>query len=267
MIKRSLIALGVLLALGLAGPAAAADLYDGSIKDQYMPVQAGGPMSWYIRGDVGYVAYDDPTVTQSGRFDLNGTAIEDTWSIGLGVGRYFSPNVRGDITYSYLFESDVTGTVGSASGSSYPGVHRFGLSSHVVLANLYYDFDRGSRFTPYLGVGLGATYNKTSSGTTVGGCACNGEIEDNGNWSVAGAFMAGFSINFGSRASYAGSIKDAPVEYDTRGRWNLDAGYRYLYLGEARTGNITGGGGTVTGDKAEDIFAHEFRVGLRYDIR
>jgi opacity protein-like surface antigen len=261
---RSPIALGVVLLLSFIGVADAADLNGGEARQSYVSAPMAGPAAWYLRGDVGYGVHDDPTIVQSGIYDLNNTSIEDTWTAGLGFGRYFSPGVRGDITWDYRFEADVTG---SAGAGPFAGQHRFGLSSHVILANLYYDFDRGSRFTPYVGVGLGAAYHQTSTGTTVG-CGCTGTIEESSNWNVAGAFMAGFSINFGSHASYGGSIKDEPVYVDRRGRWHLDAGYRFLYLGEARTGNITDGvATTVAGDKVQDIFAHEFRVGLRYDIR
>ena len=40
----------------------------------------------------------------------------------------------------------------------------FGVKNMVALANLYYDFDTRSHFTPYLGVGLGFARNTTSAG-------------------------------------------------------------------------------------------------------
>lgn len=267
MINRTSISLVFALVTGSAAPAGAADLYGGP-SERYAPAPMTTHLAWYVRGDIGYATHDDPSIVEAGQYDLNDTSLDSTWTAGLGLGRYFSPYVRGDITWDYRFEADVGG---STIAGTYPGDRRFGLTSNVILANLYYDFDRGSRFTPYIGVGLGAVHHRTSGGVVIPTpCGCAADIEESSNWSVAAAFMAGFSINFGSRASYGGSIKDAPVEYDMHGRWHLDAGYRFLYLGEARTGSIVaspGPGPAINGDKVEDIIAHEFRVGLRYDIR
>jgi opacity protein-like surface antigen len=60
-------------------------------------------------------------------------------------------------------------------------------------------------------------------------------------------------------------------------RLHLDAGYRFMYMGGAHTGDIktsstviaTGvtTGGTSADPIIHDLFAHEFRVGLRWDIK
>ena len=259
MIKIRALLLGAALAAGSAVSAMAADLYGGSIKDGYMPVPTVAPSSWYIRGDVSHSRYDRPTMIESGRFDLTGAEIDNQWAAGLGVGYYFSKSVRADLTWDYRFETDARGTVPFGPGPgplvNFPGERSFGLKSNVFLANLYYDFDLRSRFTPYVGIGLGFANNKTTTGSVPDNCACgftNVVIEGASKWSVAGALMSGFS-------------------YNVRDRLHLDAGYRYLYLGEAHTGLITGNGGGLGGTDGDpavkDIWAHEFRVGLRYDIR
>jgi opacity protein-like surface antigen len=250
--------LGAALVTGSVTGASAADLYGrgGSIKDGYGPIQMySGPASWYIRADVGYARNDHPSVVEGSRYDLTGAAIDDQWSAGLGIGRYFGKNVRGDITWDYRFETDARGS-NVAVGLNFPGERSFGLRSNVVLANLYYDFDLRSRFTPYIGIGIGLAYNETTGGTVPDNCACgftDVSISGDSRWSVAGALMTGFSLAM-------------------RERLHLDAGYRYLYLGEAKTGAISGTTAAPAlasdGDlQVRDIFAHEFRVGLRYDIR
>ena len=61
-------------------------------------------------------------------------------------------------------------------------------------------------------------------------------------------------------------------------RLHLDAGYRFLYLGGAHTGDIVitrrrhrnGGIATSTAGAdpiVHDLTAHEFRVGLRWDMK
>lgn len=236
--------------------AGAADLgRGGSIKDGYVPVYTPpSPAAWYVRGDIGWSTYDDPRMVEDYRYDLFGAKIEDTWTLGAGIGYRFSRNVRGDLTWDHRFESDAQGTLsGAAAGQPFPGAtRRFGLKSDVFLANIYYDVDLGQRFSPYIGVGLGFTSNRTTSGTITDACGCTGTIGGATEYSVAGAFMSGVTWNLG-------------------GRVNLDAGYRLLYLGDAHTGNITGqvqGVATTAGDPLlRDIWAHELRLGVRLDLR
>jgi opacity protein-like surface antigen len=269
---RAILALGAALISGGATVVSAADL-SGGMKDSYAPAYAPSPSvaGWYIRGDVGWGTHDNPTMVESGRYDLFDTHIDNTWTLGGGVGRYISKNVRADFTYDHRFEADARGTMAATAGLPFPGgVRDFGLKSDVFLANVYYDFDVNSRFTPYIGIGLGLTRNRTTAGTVTDNCGCDGEIEAASKWSVAGAFMTGVSVNFGQRGghTYSNSVKDAPVYVDSRGRWNLDAGYRLLYLGEANTGLITSTCCGTSGDPhVRDIWAHELRVDLRMDIR
>ena len=247
------ILIGLTLGLGASAPASAADLGDWSMKDgpQSMPMQA----RWYLRGDLGYAVHSDPNLTADGGFEGTDSSIDDTWTVGGGIGLYLSSNLRGDITVDYRNDATVEGTFDDLpAGFETHGVAD--LSSTVVLANLYYDIDLRSRFTPYIGLGLGVAHNKTTAGSVSDDCACGFTgvtIAGASKWSVAGALMGGFSVAM-------------------RDRLHLDAGYRYLYLGEAHTGLITGTDAAAlpatAGDPVvKDLWAHEFRVGLRYDIR
>lgn len=249
-----MIAGAAMLAAGTLS-AGAADLGRGpygSIKDDYTPMAS--PMTWYARADFGWASHDVPVMVEGGIFDLTNTSIGTTWTAGGGLGRYFTPNVRADITYDHRFEADVTGT---KVGGNFDGVRSFGLKSDVILFNAYYDFNIRSHFTPYIGVGLGTVRHETTSGSVPdGGCGpcafTNVSIAGESNWHVAGALMAG-------------------VSFAVHNRFHIDAGYRFLYLGETRTGAFTGttAAGVLTTREAtvEDIHAHELRVGLRMDLR
>ena len=172
--------------------------------------------------------------------------------------------------------SDAEGTLADPL-ATLEGVRRFGLSSTVALANIYYDFDNRSRFTPYVGVGLGFVHHSTKDGAVDSGClgTCTATIEGNSSWHVAAALMAGVSVNLlGHREQAMTSIKDAPVYTTSAGRaLLLDVGYRFLYLGETQTGPVTFNCGgpcaqTVSDDPTvESVHAHEIRVGLRYNLR
>ena len=267
---RAALLMGLAFVAVTPGTAGAADLYGGSIKDSYAPMQPASP-SVYLRIDGGYGIHDDPVMVEDGIYDLTNTKIDGAWTLGGGIGRYFTNTIRADVTYDHRFEADVEGTLGDGH-ASLPGVRSFGLESDVVLFNAYYDFNRMGRFSPYLGVGLGVVHHQTSAGTVSNDCGCVGTIDEGSSTHVAGALMAGFSTKLrGGETTYMGGIKDGPVAVDSGRALYLDVGYRFLYLGETATGAVTmiNNGGTVVSrdPTVEDIHAHEFRVGLRYDLR
>ena len=215
----------------------AADLYsDGrGMKDGYA-VQQHLASQWYFRLDTGYGLHDQPRMVEDGLHELSRPVLEGAWTLGGGIGRSFSPNLRGEISLDYRFEADVR-AVNADPVATFRGLRSLGLSSTVLLANLYYDVGHFGRFQPYVGAGLGTVYHEVSGGPTR-----DGTIGDGSSWHVAGALMAGVAM------PVSGSLK-------------LDAGYRFLYLGETATGAITGtgplGAPAVAKDPTvEDLHAH-----------
>ena len=215
------------------------------------------PASWYVRGDYSYSWMDagelNGAITQFGS-----VSVDNTWGLGAGIGTYFGRGVRGDITYEWRGSTDVHG--GGTFTTS------FDLKTSVILANLYYDFRPYERFTPYVGIGVGAARHSTSGGTITTGCGVCSTYESDSNWSAAGALMAGFSFRIDRGNPAPVSIKDGPA-YVEPGRLHLDVGYRFLYLGDAHSGNLVGVAPPTPGPRLDDITAHEIRVGLRWDIR
>lgn len=272
--KRATLLLGAALVVGGAERAAAADLYGGSIKDapiayEPAPRAALGP-SIYFRLDGGYSAYDDPIVTENDIFTLTEAGIDESWSVGGGVGVGLGGGFRVDLTYERRFETDVFANLGDPL-NDLPGAREFGFESDVFLANVYYDFNWGGRFTPYVGIGLGFAKNKTTTGTVTNDCGCvTGEIESGSDTDVAAAFMTGVSIKLrGGQQTMMGGIKDAPVVVDSGRALYFDVGYRFLYLGDVATGAVVGtydGVPASQDPKVEDIHAHEIRAGLRYHL-
>jgi opacity protein-like surface antigen len=198
--------------------------------------------------------------------DLGSATLDDTWTLGGGIGYYFTPSIRGDITYDHRFEADASGSV--PAGPALDGGRTFGIESDVVLFNLYYDFNRSGRFSPYLGAGVGFTFNSTTNGATSACVACTGTIDEGEDTDFAAALMAGFTTRLsGGPSVIGGSSKDGPVAISGGRSLYLDAGYRFLYLGDVTTGQIVNTIPVNEAVKAENITAHEFRVGLRYDFR
>jgi opacity protein-like surface antigen len=258
---RDTLLVGAALILGTA-TAGAADL-NGSLKDRYAPGLASTPTispTWYLRVDGGFAQYDRPTMVLDGVLDLTDTSIDRQWMVGGGVGAYVGHGGRVDFTVERRFSTKVGGDflfdLGGPNQSSVRTSND--LQSTLLLANFYYDFNRGSRFTPYIGVGIGAVHHNVEAGTFSSTCGCvQGTIDSYKNWHVAGAVMAGVDIKL-------------------RDRLHFDAGYRFLYLGETSTGAarptfVANGGQAdipINRDPTiEQIHAHEFRFGLRYDIQ
>lgn len=181
---------------------------------------------------------------------LGGEEEDDTFTFGaaLGVdmGYYYDLPVRVEAEYIYHGKAEFSqgpttvllqnGNVGSAS-------HSFKVKAHSLMANAFYDFQNDSLFTPYLGFGLGLAYldTKYKANTFNGGSYSGSTSHDQVNfaWNVGGGVAYSFS--------------------DTMA---LDLGYRYLDLGEAKTGSITQGG--FSGSNKIDYTAHQFSVGVRF---
>ena len=251
---RSIVAGAVLLVAGATG--ASADYYKG-MKD--MPVATTQPASWYVRGDYSH-SWIDAGDLSGATTPFATLSIDNTWAVGGGIGRYFGRGFRGDVTYEWRGKTDVTG--------GGPCSTAFDLKSSLLLANAYYDFRPYERLTPYVGVGVGAAHHKTGSGSIVDtGCGTPVlNFDGDSNWSAAGAVMAGLSFRIDRGGHTPVSIKDGPA-YSEPGRLHIDLGYRFLYLGDAHTGNLVGVAPPTPGPRLDDITAHEIRVGLRWDIR
>ena len=249
---RSIVVGALLLAASVTG--ASADYYQG-MKDVPQPVMQLS--SWYVRGDFNYSWMN--TGELNGAINQFGSvSVDNTWGFGGGFGTYFGRGVRGDVTYEWRASNDVRGTAATFASE-------FDVKSSVILANLYYDFRPYERFTPYIGVGLGAAYHSTSGGVFSCAGVC-GPYDGGSNWSAAGALMAGFSFRIDRGGHAPVSIKDQPMAAEP-GRLHLDVGYRLLYLGDVHTGGIIGAGVPTPGPRLDDLTAQEIHVGLRWDIR
>ena len=77
------------------------------------------------------------------------TPIDGSWSGEIGVGYNFNENFRGEISYSASVMRDNT----TYSGGGYMGLDW--VDNHSIFVSSYYDFSNKSRFTPYLGIGIG----------------------------------------------------------------------------------------------------------------
>jgi opacity protein-like surface antigen len=261
----------------LSGVARAADMpveYPPIIEaPEPMPLAAVG--GWYLRGDIGYKLYQKPKGSLGnprwGGYDdgNNNGGVPDTWpyttgghdqmvnekmlgalDIGVGAGYKFNDYLRSDVVFDYETPAKFKGSIwcqSLACGSGgYLDGERVKIEAYSALANVYADLGNFHGVIPYIGGGIGASYLRTSD---VEGAAKDANTGKNpegaGKWNFAWALMAG-------------------VEYPISDSLSLDLGYRYLNLGDAKSGYVTDGQGVSTRMDYKDITAHEVRVGLRY---
>lgn len=262
---------GAVAAVTVATAAQAADLnsgpagaYGGSIKDSYA---APAPSrSFYVRVDGGYAWHGTPEIFNASNTLLDDASIGGAGLVGGGVGMYFGPRWRADLTYDHMFGAKVRGTAGpNITGGGVPNIEAEGkLTRDLFLANMYYDFDFGGRVTPYIGGGVGFAHHNFTDGILWDSAGTTGTVGSHSSTVFAAALMAGASVAItGGHSNCCASTKDVVVS-SNRGLM-LDVGYRFVYEGEAKTGDTVWAGQKLD-PKIDDIISHELRVGLRYNI-
>jgi len=229
-------------------------------------VDVGG--GFYLRGDVGVGSlrtgeYRQRELNQAGGLFLR-RDIDDTFFVGVGAGYQFNSWLRADVTGEYRGATKFGGTdqynftcpfqAGScgAVGQVLPrnNVWSGSLQSPVLLANAYGDLGTWSGITPFVGVGVGGAYNKVYGVTDydpsdLGG---GGFARNNAEWNFAWALHAGLG-------------------YAVSSTLKLELAYRYLNLGEVKSGNL-GCLGNVPCSfgplQVKEIDSHDVKLGMRW---
>ncbi|MEZ5851226.1 MAG: opacity family porin [Hyphomicrobiaceae bacterium] len=298
--QRKTLLLSVALAALMSTSANAGDWNNGagSLKDSGgmagIPVPAPIPVaesfSWYVRADLGMAVASHGSATShtslGGHFTQGYDSSEGPFMGTLGFGRYMTSSLRWDVTATYRGDqrtrggNDVyqhttttTGPLVFQNGNfvNSSQVNSFTVSrneesrmaNHTGLVNMYYDFNRGSAFTPYVGAGVGITlregsldYNEhgvcTSTTNSVTGAttACteadiNRDAKrKNMNVGLAAAAMVGFS-------------------YEVSPGVLIDTGYRLMWQGGQTSVRDAVNHDILNGDSRID---HEIRAGLRWNV-
>ncbi|MGY2048706.1 outer membrane protein [Methylobacterium sp. JK268] len=257
--RRSAVALCAAL-LGVA-PAAAADLLP---PPPPLPAPPEPPVAigsgWYLRGD--FTASDfyhpgDDTLPGTPGAKLEHLRLSNTTGGGGGIGYRFTSFLRADVTVDARTSSrfhDYSSRTHFVEGFNEEGGK---LDLLTGLVNVYADLGTWWGFTPYVGAGVGVAEKRFNGGWTQTTCltvtcgdtqpiyAIGPQTRDlranHTTTTLAWAAMAGIAYDFGNGLS-------------------LDASYRYLDVGKARSGVDAYGQNT----RLKDITANEVRVGLRW---
>ena len=258
--------MGTLKTLSFAGVVAAGCASSALGADMLFPpaiMEAGRAgivelgTGWYLRGDAGYVDYVTPKARRDAILDqtFDTTRLKGTWSAGGGFGYKFLNLFRADVTADYRFESEFKGT-SSRTGYVSDSRRDWGeLETTTGLVNAYLDLGNWYGATPYVGVGVGATMNRLLEHRTQVTCIMTTtecgpigdrpvlDMRDRTNIDLAWALMGGVAVDVG-------------------GGFKVDAGYRYINLGEVKTH----GAGVGAPTRTDETEAHEVRLGFRYMI-
>lgn len=264
MSKVTLMLAATAAALLLPGAARAADMPIAP-PPYYAPppVDFGG---WYLRGDIGMTNQRVKKLESSASPDIiseSGIGFDSATLFGVGAGYQFNNWFRVDVTGQYrgkanfhgsqslsYFDSAVGGVVYNAN--TYTG----SKSEALFLVNAYADLGTWWGITPFIGAGVGTSYNRISSFQDVGvsnsgGVSLPGSVtyfKDAGKWNFAWAAHAGLA-------------------YRVSPSLTLELAYSYVNLGNAVPGDFASYDGFSSGPtsfKFKDITSHDLKFGVRW---
>ncbi|MHC5226087.1 outer membrane protein [Ignatzschineria sp. LJL83] len=156
--------------------------------------------------------------------------------------------IRTEIEYGYNGKAKLKGDVNYRIGNNIPEArlpYRSEIKSQFVMANVYYDFNTGSDWVPYIGAGLGYARVKADNRVEFAGESKTlSKSSNNFAWNVT-----------------------AGVAYNVTDNLSIDASYRYTDLGKAKTsGDLNFAGQKYHHEvhTKSKVRTNEFNIGIRY---
>jgi opacity protein-like surface antigen len=247
----------------------AAEAIAADIPEVPPPVEFHG--NWYLRGYIGmanqsFKGLDHPLFAEPAFFEwLDRGNFDAVPLFGVGIGYRHSDHLRFDLTGEYRGKSSFNATdryatedEGDIGGPVFDGddnlwgtnQYRGRKSEWLFLANGYYDFNSWHGVTPYVGAGIGMSYN-----------SIYGFVDDNiqtagkataptgHQWQVAWALHAGASMQVTNNLA-------------------LDLGYSFVHLGDAQTGIFENVAGCQSDPcvpmKFKGLYSHDLKLGVRW---
>jgi opacity protein-like surface antigen len=213
--------------------------------------------NWYLRGDVGVSHYEGGKFSNSSlpNATFYGESLGSGAFAGAGIGYQFNSWFRMDATGEYRFSTGVRATDRDQAGA-FLGYEKYkgNYSAGLFLVNAYFDLGNWYGFTPFIGAGIGYASNNMHGFETSTiivapfGGASGGTIRDKTHGNLAWALHAGLG-------------------YDVTPNVKLELGYRYVNMGEGRTGLVDCFcGATAQGFRIKDIESHDIKLGMRWAL-
>ncbi len=205
--------------------------------DPYIALKSG----FFFASD-GSLDLDDPAASHNVETDAPLTSGVFSGAFGISWATYGLP-VRNEFEFTYRMkaDTDIT-TTNRTSGVAQAGTAE--ISSVNFMLNSFYDFPIHSKFSPFIGLGLGVSQNELEVSTTLNGVSQT--YESDASIGFAYSLMAG-------------------TGYRVSPRWLVDLLYRYIDSGSLRTALGSGGNTNRRFDRG-GLRSHDIMLGLRYGI-
>lgn len=248
-------AIGFAALLATSAPGVAADL---GLKDSYAPPPP--QRTWYLKGTIGMHSQDVGDIWtegyDTGNFTVHHKDMKSApfYGFGIGVerGRWLRFDVTGEYRGKFVFLAQDSYNNGPACPGNDCGANEYtaDIESWLGLVNAYVDLGQWCGITPYVGGGVGM------ASVSVLGLRDTNPAQDT---TYYGADHTEYNFAW---ALYAG------MSYDVTDRVTLDFGYRYLDLGDAKTGTATDYVGTSSygGVEIRDITSHDLMLSARFAL-
>jgi opacity protein-like surface antigen len=241
----------------------AAHAADLSLPYQPAPIETSG---WYLRGYVGmtnqqvnnaaYTPNPFPSDTLTTKF----ATFDSSPLFGMGVGYQFNSWLRFDVTGEYRANAHFHGQqIDAAGGVTLPDDYNASKNEALFLANAFVDLGTWWCVTPFIGAGIGGSYNtitsfvdQTASMSGTGGIPILGTAygDDHSKWSFAWALYAGLA-------------------YQVTPSFTVDLSYRYVNLGSAQTGPVHAFDGFPLPSNPfvfDTLTSHDLMLGVRWNF-
>jgi opacity protein-like surface antigen len=269
LLKAALIGASIFVAPATA--AIAADMPEAPVFEPPAVIYGG----WYLRGYIGMTNQDfdgleHPAFGVPDYFEwVHDGEFDSGLLFGAGLGYTFNQWFRVDVTGEYRGKTDFSAMdrYSFNPDPNFDDAEEWGVNEYdakksewLFLANAYLDLGEWHRITPYVGAGIGASYNTISGFTDSGfndlpgdpATPTGGFAGDGSEWQLAWALHAGLAFK---------ATKNLTI----------DVGYSFLNLGDGKTGTFTANNGACGSTGChyvtfKDIISHDVKIGFRWEF-
>lgn len=235
----------------------------GGARSADMPLAPPPDFSgWYLRGDIGFTNQSVNSLfnnNYSGFLSVSNIdkGFDAAPLFGLGIGYTINNWLRVDVTGEYRGKANFQGMdVGALPGGGFASDRYIASKSEwLVLLNGYVDLGTWWNITPFIGAGVGMSRNTISNfgdfSTCINSLACSGAdayANSASKWNFAWALHAGLAYQIWRNAT-------------------IELSYRYVDLGDARSGDLIVFDGTnnfYNPMEFNHLTSHDVRLGMRF---
>ncbi len=165
--------------------------------------------------------------------------LDNGWNLGVAYGRKITSWFRAEFEFQ-AFTGDVSEFNG-ATGAQFPASGT--ETTYAFLFNGIFDWKNSTKFTPFIGAGIGPALVTMDKSYTVVGVPGVGTINtDDSDVVLAGQALAG-------------------VAYEICDAWTIELLYRFFATTEQ---TFSQSGGRASSFKVKDPYSHAVNVGIRY---